>query len=308
MQLVSTGQTIPFGVACASPAHCLALGLPAALDARYGAVLSSSKGKWRAAPRRGAPDWSDAALAPHELICPGTHTCYTLSENASGAAGLGRSTDRGLTWRQLDLPLQQTRPAGEYFGSGPQGACMSAQVCVFVVPQGFAVTADGGSSWETTVTYASLPTPAGLPATTPVDDYVAGAACPTVRTCLVAVQAVGMSRGLASWDRWLYSTDDSGRRWTRRLVAPLSLRGRGLFISLLPGSFACADATHCVLVAPPEDSRRAQVVVTADGGATFVTSSAPGWGSIYVGVSCGPRLARIPPLPPRYRPRPPPVD
>jgi hypothetical protein len=165
---------------------------------------------------------------------------------------------------------------------------MSENACVFAVPQGFAVTLDGGSSWVNTTLYSSLPVPGGLAAQGVLNSYLAGVTCPSARACFVTVEVLKRSRGYESSTTWLFSTRDAGRTWTRGPIGPLTVRATGLSLPMFtPGSFACADVLHCVLVVPADSRGPARVLETADGGATFAVASAPtAWGHDQIGVTC----------------------
>ena len=284
---------------CPSPARTLRTAWPSVClgtspgAGTYGAVYSTSGGQWHVAPF--PITTAESATAPFSqnlLTCPGSRTCYALSLNAAHPATLARSADGGLRWQPIVLPFQQAEPLSPYFIPGMQAACMSDNACVFAVPQGFAATLDGGSSWVNTTLYSSLPAPGGLPAHGQLNNYLAGVACPAVRVCFVTVETVERSRGHESSTTWLFSTHDAGRRWSRRPIGPLTVRATGLSLPIFaPGSFACADALHCVLVAPEESRGPARVLLTANGGATFFAASAStGWGQGDITVTCVARL------------------
>jgi hypothetical protein len=291
VRLAATGQTDPLSVACSDPAHCLAFGVPWDVSgaASYGAIYSTSDGQWHVAPFRITRAESlTAPFGQNALTCPGSRTCYVLSTNASQLAGLAKSTDGGLHWQPIALPFKQPEPLNSYSIPGLQAACMSENACVFAVPQGFAVTLDGGSSWVNTTLYSSLPVPGGLAAQGVLNSYLAGVACPSARACFVTVEVLKRSRGYESSTTWLFSTRDAGRTWTRGPIGPLTVRATGLSLPMFtPGSFACADVLHCVLVVPADSRGPARVLETADGGATFAVASAPtAWGHDQIGVTC----------------------
>jgi hypothetical protein len=113
-----------------------------------------------------------------------------------------------------------------------------------------------------------------------LNNYLAGVACPAAQVCFVTLETVARSRGHESSTTWLFATHDAGRTWSRRPIRPLTVRTTGLSVPIfVPGSFACADASHCVLVAPAERGGPARVLLTADGGATFSVATAPTHGA-----------------------------
>jgi hypothetical protein len=295
VRLAATGQTEPLSVACSDPAHCVAIGLPWDLSGAtsYGAFYSASGGQWQVAPFPiTTAQSSTAPFSKNVLTCPGSGTCYALSLNAPQPARLDKSTDGGLRWRPIVLPFKQSEPLSPYGIPGIQAACMSDSACVFAGPQGFAVTLDGGSSWANTTLYSSLPIPVGVPAHGQLNNYLAGVACPAARVCFVTVETVARARGHESSATWLFATHDAGRTWSRRPIGPLTVRTTGLSVPIfVTSSFACADALHCVLVAPADTGGPARVLLTADGGATFSVATAPtAWGQDDITVTCVARL------------------
>jgi hypothetical protein len=150
VRLAATGQTTPSSIACSNSGHCLALGVPWDIPTAtsYGAIYSTSSGPWHVAPFRITRAQSlTVPFAQNRLVCPGSRTCYELSTNAAELPELASSTDGGLHWQAVDLPFKQIQPPNAYSVIGLQAACMTEKACVFAVPQGFAVTLDGGSSW-----------------------------------------------------------------------------------------------------------------------------------------------------------------
>jgi len=291
VRLAATGQTTPLSIACSNSGHCLALGVPWDIPTAtsYGAIYSTSSGPWHVAPFRITRAQSlTVPFAQNRLVCPGPRTCYELSTNAAELPELASSTDGGLHWQAVDLPFKQIQPPNAYSVIGLQAACMTEKACVFAVPQGFAVTLDGGSSWVHTTPYSSLPAPGGLRAQGELNSYLDGVACPSARVCFVAVVIVERSRGYASSVTWLFSTRDAGRTWTRRPIGPLTVRATDLSLpTSTAGSFACADVMHCVLVVPADSHAPARVLATTDGGATFAVASAPtAWGDDQISVIC----------------------
>ena len=246
VRLAATGQTEPLSVACSDPAHCLAFGLPwdVAGATSYGVVYSTSGGRWHVAPFRLQRPSPTAPFSKNVLTCPGSDTCYAVSLNAPRPAGLAKSTDGGLRWRPIVLPFSKTEPLSPYGLPGIQGACISDHACVLAVPQGFAVTLDGGSSWVNTTLYSSLPVPGGVPARGQPNNYLAGVRAPPPGSALSRLRP--RSRGRGSSTTWLFATHDAGRTGSRRPIGPLTARTTGLSVPIfVPSSFACATVALC---------------------------------------------------------------
>jgi hypothetical protein len=267
-QLVATGVTRPVSVACHDVDHCYVYadqGAPLTAHHFDDAIGYLSGGRWRIEPF--ALNVSAQPLRVPVIACPGPSTCYAVglwATHLSPFAGgpFARSSDGGATWQKMAQPM----PAA--WAGLPVLACPSLATCLVANNSGVTATFDGGASFETELSLP--PAKPGVRATE--------LACPTATNCFVVVQQLRSVGATVSGNSWLYSSTDAGRRWTRRVIAPLVRRSdvsaRSLPTPLPRFGFACASAADCVLYA--DNQTQAHVLTTLDAGASWTTHALPG--------------------------------
>lgn len=233
--LASSGYS---GIACSSPAHCVAAtghGGPLALLATV-----NSGATWHVSRFSFQADGGSTSVA-----CPSARVCYALAGNDPSGLVLG-TTDGGLRWRRLShltqwpwittsiscssvlscIAVGQTGKGHGYaaltrnggaswtVGAVPQRTsqltsltCLTARRCVALSTTGqLSVTTDGGSTWATS------PSPKNR------EVFANGLWCRTVRTCL----AGGVPAGTSERQLIGVRTENGGVTWE-----PLVARSSG---------------------------------------------------------------------------------
>lgn len=251
-------------VSCPDTGHCFAGGTGS------GAVLKSSDGgaSWTSAPT------IVGASAVRALSCIDLSNCYATVTGAAGIDQVAKTTNAGTAW----LP----RYAAASNSALKAISCPSTSVCYAagatnpgtgLGPSFVITTKNGGLTWTSSNTSVE-------------DGSALGISCPTTTACMATVAA---SAGAQT----IFTTSDGGATWVDRSdAADNQLGGRNQTMTS-QRAVSCTSPQHCTVVGKPATgSYGAPVIVTSDGGATWLPQPAPaptpqGSGaSAYTAVSC----------------------
>jgi photosystem II stability/assembly factor-like uncharacterized protein len=242
-------------ISCPTLGFCMAVG--SAVDQSFGvAVVSTRFGR----------HWKVVALPPGEkslglVTCSAQTHCIAVGGGPSGfATTIITTSNGGRTWETASVPSAIT-------SQGIPGAsgisCPGVAQCFIVgdsvVPDGgpsgyIWTSADGGAHWSTE--------------TLPLDtNFLNAISCVTTAHCVVVGGGVLPRGGVV---RSILTTSNGGQTWVSQVVPTLAAGLSGV---------SCSTADECTAVgggfasASPSAALTPVVMVTHDGGVTWVTAS-----------------------------------